>query len=64
VTTTAERQCNFPGHPGPAGHIPACKLCPNSPTYWRNRLSADQRERAEAVDAGQWNAPTPAEVQP
>lgn len=29
--------CTFPGKPGPAGHIPACQLCPNSPTYWRDQ---------------------------
>ncbi|MCZ7434782.1 hypothetical protein O7598_31275 [Micromonospora sp. WMMC241] len=56
--------CDFPGKPGPAGHIPACQLCPNSPTYWRNQLTAEERDLAAAVDAGQWKAPTPAEATP
>ncbi|MFG1659131.1 hypothetical protein ACGFIY_21620 [Micromonospora chersina] len=29
--------CLMPGHPGPAGHVNACQLCPASPTYWRGQ---------------------------
>lgn len=62
TSTPNAAQCTFPRHPGPAGHIPACQLCPASPTYWRNRLTAKDRAEIEATDAGQWKAPTPAEV--
>lgn len=50
-TSTAPR-CG--GWDVPAGGVPACQLCPKSPTYWRNKLTPDQRRQVEAADAGRW----------
>lgn len=51
-------QCDMPGHPGPAGHVNSCQLCPGSPTYWRGKTDATPTE-----PACRWTK-TPAEVKP
>lgn len=48
--------CHFPGRPGPAGHINACQLCPQSPTYWRDPADATTTKPCTSMTT------TPAEV--